>query len=144
MKLSTRTRYGIRAVVELAGKYGEGPVQIKSIAEHQGISVKYLEQLMATMKSAGIVRSFRGSKGGYKLTKAPREIKLSEVCKVLEGEVITTQCVENESLCDRSVDCVTRKLWSEVQAAIENVLDSRTLQDLVDMAGDEQGLNYQI
>ena len=99
---------------------------------------------MATMKFAGIVRSFRGSKGGYKLTKAPREIRLSEIFNVLEGEVITTRCVENESLCDRSTDCVTRKLWSEVQAAIENVLDSRTLQDLVDMAGDEQGLNYQI
>jgi len=144
MRLSTRTRYGLRAIIELAGGYGREPLQIKTIAEHQEISVKYLEQLMATLKSAGLVRSFRGSKGGYKLTRTPTEIKLSEVFNALEGEVITTQCVEDETLCNRSADCVTRKLWSQVQAAIKNVLDSRTLQDLVDMVGDEQGLNYQI
>ena len=144
MKLSTRTRYGVRAVLELAASQGKGPMQIKTIANRQGISLKYLEQLMAILKSAGFVRSVRGSKGGYILAKPANQIKLSDIFNALEGPVTTVECVENESYCARVADCVARQVWAEVQRAITNVLQSMTLQDLVDRAKDKRTLNYQI
>jgi len=145
MKLSTRTRYGIRAILELAENHGRGPLQVKIIAQRQGISVKYLEQLMAILKSAGFVRSIRGSKGGYILAKAANKIKLSDVFKSLEGpSAITAECLENESYCARTADCVARQVWAQMQEAIMAVLQSITLQDLVDRAKDKRTLNYQI
>ncbi|MCK4752528.1 MAG: Rrf2 family transcriptional regulator [Planctomycetes bacterium] len=144
MKLSTRTRYGIRAILELAENSGTTPLQIKVIAKRQDISVKYLEQLMAMLKSAGLVKSVRGSKGGYLLAKTPNQIKLSDCFKALEGPVITAECLEDESYCQRTADCVARQLWAEVQNAIMSVLDSMTLQDLVDRAKSGKKLFYQI
>jgi len=144
MKLSTRTRYGIRAILEIAENHGKGPLQIKTIAERQDISVKYLEQLMAILKSAGFVRSIRGPRGGYVLSQSPKEIKLSDVFDALEGPVVTAECVENETYCARVADCVTRQVWAEMQQAITRVLQSTTLQDLVDRANDKGALSYQI
>ena len=122
MKLSTRTRYGIRAILELAEAYGKGPLGLRIIAKRQDISVKYLEQLMAVLKSAGIVRSVRGSKGGYVLAKTPAEIKVSDCFNCLEGPVITTECVDNNNFCPRTADCVARQVWAEVQHAVMSVL----------------------
>ena len=145
MKLSTRTRYGMRAILELAENDGKGPLRIKIIAQHQDISIKYLEQLMAILKSAGFVRSIRGSKGGYILAKAANEIKLSDVFKSLEGQsAITTECLENESYCARAADCVARQVWAEMQKAAMTVLQSITLQDLVNRAKNKRTLDYQI
>ena len=145
MKLSTRTRYGIRAAIELAGRYGQGPVQIKIIAEKQAISVKYLEQLMAMLKSGGFVQSIRGSKGGYVLGRAPEDIKLDELFLSLEGSITTAECVEDESYCARAADCVARELWTQVQEAVMNVLRSFTLKDLAEKAKTRHDtLNYQI
>ena len=144
MKLSTRTRYAVRAIVELAQNDNNRPLQLKIIAQRQEISVKYLEQLMAILRSAGFVRSIRGSKGGYVLAKAPNQIKLNEVMHRLEGTVATVECVENEDYCSRSADCASRYLWVQVEQAIEKVLEAITLQDLVDKANDEKKLNYQI
>jgi Rrf2 family protein len=144
MKLSTRTRYGIRAILELAKNHGEGSLQIKTIAHRQDISVKYLEQLMAILKSAGFVRSIRGPKGGYILAKSPNQIKLSDVFNCLEGPVTTAECVESESYCARAADCAARAVWVQVQQAIRNVLESITLQDLVNKAKDKGTLDYQI
>jgi len=144
MKLSTRTRYGIRAILELAENYGKGPLQIRAIAHSQEISVKYLEQLMAMLKSAGFVRSIRGSKGGYILANAPNQIKLSDVFNALEGPVVTTECLDNNSYCERVADCVARQVWAEVQEAIMTVLQAKTLQDLVDKTKDKRALYYQI
>jgi len=144
MKLSTRTRYGIRAILELAQKSGRAPLQIKIIAKHQDISVKYLEQLMTILKSAGFVRSIRGSKGGYILAKAPNQIKLSDVFNCLEGSIATIECVENELYCPRVADCIARQVWVQVQEAITNVLQAITLQDLIDMAEDNRTADYQI
>jgi len=144
VKLSTRTRYGMRAVLELAENYGNGPLQLKIIAQHQEISVKYLEQLMAVLRSAGFVRSIRGSKGGYLLAKAPEQIKLSDIFHCLEGPVVTVECVDNESYCTRTNDCVARQIWIEVQKAVMGVLQSITLQNLVDRAKHNKALNYQI
>lgn len=142
MKLSTRTRYGIRAVLELAENYGNGPLRLKIIAQRQEISVKYLEQLMTVLRSAGLVRSIRGSKGGYLLAKAPGKIKISDVFRCLEGPVVMSECVENESYCTRTNNCVARQIWVEVQKAIMGVLQSITLQNLVDRAKNNKGLDH--
>ena len=144
MKLSTRTRYAVRAIIELAQNEDKRPLQLKIIARRQDISVKYLEQLMAVLKSAGFVRSIRGSKGGYILAKAPGQIKLSDVFHYLEGSVTTVECVEDENCCARSADCVARQVWAQMQQSIENVLQSITLQDLVDRAKNGKNLDYQI
>ena len=144
MKLSTRTRYGMRAILELARNYGRGPLQIRTIANQEDISGKYLEQLMAILKSTGFVQSVRGAKGGYILAKAPKQIKLNEVFNCLEGPVATVECVQDEDYCERVADCVTRQVWTEVQQAITNVLQSITLQDLVDRTRGKRALDYQI
>ena len=145
MKLSTRTRYGIRAMLELASHYGEGPLQTKVIAEKQEISVKYLEQLMATLRSANFIRSVRGSKGGYELTRPPSEINLSEAFVVLEGSsVVTVECLENDNYCARAADCIARQLWAEVQHAVMGVLESKTLGDLLEKTKAKKASFYQI
>jgi Rrf2 family protein len=144
MKLSTRTRYGIRAIIELAGNHGCGPLQLKEIARRQEISIKYLEQLMAVLKSAGYVRSIRGAKGGYLLAKPPGKIKLSEVFTCLEGPVTTVECVADENYCARIADCVARGVWMEIEKAIEKVLEAVTLKDLVERMKNRKALYYQI
>ena len=144
MKLSTRTRYGIRAMLELAENHGEGPLQIKVIANRQDISIKYLEQLMAILRSGGFVRSIRGPKGGYMLSKVPAQIKLDELFTCLEGPVVTVECIEDENYCARVADCMTRQVWAQVQAAMMKVLQSMTLQDLVNRAKERKNLDYQI
>jgi len=144
VKLSTRTRYGLRAIIVLAENHGKGPLQIKTIAREQDISAKYLEQLMPILKSARLVRSIRGSKGGYVLAKDPNQIKLNDVFNCLEGPVTTVECVENQNYCARVADCSARQVWTQVQNAIKDVLQSITLQDLVDRAKDKRDLDYQI
>jgi Rrf2 family protein len=143
MKLSTRTRYGMRAIIELAENDRKGPLQLKVIARDQDISAKYLEQLMVVLKSAGLIRSIRGSKGGYVLAKPPNQIKLSDVFHCLEGTVSTVECVENKDYCRRATDCAARQVWAQVQDAIEGILQSMTLQDVVDKAKG-RALDYQI
>jgi Rrf2 family transcriptional regulator, cysteine metabolism repressor len=130
MKLSTRTRYGMRAIIELAQHEGNRPLQLKTIAERQDISVKYLEQLMSLLRSAGFVRSVRGSKGGYMLARPADQIHLNEIFRCLEGPVTTTECTEDVTYCDRSADCVAREVWQKVEAAIQDVLGSIKLSDL--------------
>ena len=144
MKISTRTRYGIRATIELANHSQQGPLQLRVIAERQGISVKYLEQLMAVLRSAGLVRSVRGAKGGYTLARPATDIKLSDVFHCLEGPVATAECVDNQDFCQRAIDCVARLLWNRVEVAINEVLDAVTLQDLVDQAKEPGITDYQI
>jgi Rrf2 family cysteine metabolism transcriptional repressor len=144
MKLSTRTRYGVRAIFELALYYGKGPVQLKKIAEKQDISVKYLEQLIAILKTGGFVRSIRGSKGGYILAKKPSEIKLSECVRCLEGQLNPVECVEDNDYCKRTEDCIVKQVWVKITDAVENILQSITLQDLVDKAENRNTPDYQI
>ena len=144
MKLSTRTRYGIRAIIELAQHEGKRPLQLKVIAERQGISVKYLEQLMSLLRSSGFVRSIRGSKGGYMLARTPEQITLSEVFRCLEGPVTTAECTENMDYCERAADCVAREVWMQVEEAIQRVLSAISLADLVHRMGDTSASDYQI
>jgi Rrf2 family transcriptional regulator, cysteine metabolism repressor len=144
MNISSRTRYGIRAVAELACNYKKKPLPLKIIADRQGISVKYLERVIAALKTAGIVKSARGSQGGYFLAKPPDQIKLIECFRCLEGQVALVDCVKNKGACRRFADCLVKGLWIQVNDAVENVLGSLTLQDLVDSAKNNAIPDYQI
>lgn len=144
MKLSTKTRYATRAILELAEHFDKGPLQTRVIAKHQEISVKYLEQLMSAMKSAGIIRSRRGAKGGYELSQPPEKIKLSEIFNVFEGPLVTVECVTDEKYCKKAGNCVARQIWCEIQKAAKNILDSITLQDALDKAHKSKPDDYQI
>ena len=132
MKLSTRARYGTRALLDLALHWSNEPIQLKDIALRQNISLHYLEHLIAPLVGAGIIRSTRGVRGGVQLISHPREIKLSEVIQLLEGSIAPAECVENPESCPRSSLCTTRDIWSEMKKAMDGVLESTTLQDLVE------------
>ena len=132
MKLSTRGQYGTRALLELALHYREGPIPLKDIAQRQQIPLQYLEHLITPLIAGGLVRSTRGARGGVLLAKSPKEIKLSEVIQLLEGSIALVECVNNPGACSRSELCVTRDIWAELKEAINRVLESTTLQDLVE------------
>jgi Rrf2 family protein len=132
MKLSTRARYGTRALLDLALHQGEGLVLLKDIARRQEVSLPYLEHLIAPLVAASLVKSTRGARGGVLLLKPPAEIKLSEVLELLEGSIALVDCINNPKICPRSDSCVTRDIWIEMKRAMSQVLDSTTLQDLVE------------
>ena len=132
MKLSTKGRYGTMALLDLALHANKEPVPLKAISRRRGIPMHYLEHLIAPLVGAGIVGSTRGARGGLHLLKQPHEIKLSEVIHLLEGSLSPVGCVTNPESCPRSDSCVTRDIWGEVKRAIDGVLESTTLQDLVE------------
>ena len=136
MKLSTKGRYGLRAMLELAYNAEEGPRTIHAIAEKQEISERYLEQLLIPLKQSGLVKSVRGSQGGYILGRAPQEISVGDIIRVLEGPLSPVDCVseQNPDDCKRAGICVTRPIWTKVRDCIAEVLDSYSLQDLVNEA----------
>ena len=134
MKLSTKGRYGLRALLDMAIYQSNGPVTLNNIAERQGLSEGYLEQLMMPLKRAGIVRSVRGAQGGYLLSKDPKDITVGEIIRVLEGPIAPVACVNEDfpEECARAGSCVTRIVWEKVRDSISEVLDSYTLQGLVE------------
>lgn len=132
MKISTRGRYGTRALVELALDVGEGLTLLKDIARKQQISQRYLEHVIRPLVTGGILRSTRGAGGGITLARSPEEIKMSEVMQLLEGSIAPVDCVNNKTICERSDTCAARDIWCDLQNAINGVLESTTLQDLVD------------
>ncbi|WP_163194008.1 RrF2 family transcriptional regulator [Clostridium thermarum] len=131
MKLSTRGRYGIKAMVDLAVHYGDEPISIKSISERQGISEYYLEQLFAPLRKAGLIKSIRGAQGGYILTRSPKEITVADIFKVLEGPVEISECLDG-LVCSNEDYCATRLLWEKIKLSIDSVLETTTLWDIVD------------
>jgi Rrf2 family transcriptional regulator, cysteine metabolism repressor len=132
VKLSTRTRYGLRALLEVALRQGDAPVSLKAISREQEISLPYLEHLVAPLIAAGIVRSTKGPRGGISLTRDPASIKLSEIIQVLEGSMAPVECVNDPALCRRSAFCVTRDVWTQLKEVMDGVLVATTLQDLVE------------
>ncbi|MCX5839735.1 MAG: Rrf2 family transcriptional regulator [Deltaproteobacteria bacterium] len=132
MKLSTRGRYGVRLMLELALHYGEGPILLKDIAERQGISEKYLWQLINPLKTTGLVNSLRGAHGGYILGKAPDAISLKEILQVLEGPLCLVDCVDNPSLCERADSCISRDIWGEASKNMQQTLEDTTLAAMVE------------
>lgn len=132
MKLSTRGEYGLRAMFDLALRQGQGPVPLKDIAERQDISGHYLEQLIASLRKAGLVKSVRGAQGGYMLGRPPNEITVGDIVRVLEGPIGPTECVSEEETvsCNRSETCIARRVWERVRDSIIEVMDSITLEDM--------------
>lgn len=130
MRISTKGRYGLRAMFELARSFGEGPLLMSAIAKRQGLSCKHLHALLTSLKSAGLVRGIRGPGGGFVLTKAPGEIRLSEVLRALEGPLALVHCVPDRRACDRVNRCAARNVWQKLSGAIEEVLDGVTLEEV--------------
>ena len=131
MNVSTKGRYALRAMLDLAMQPGGEPTLIKDISRRQEISDLYLEQLFNRLKTAGLLRSIRGPKGGFMLNKPAVEIRLIDIFEAMEGPVSPVDCVDNATLCTRADSCVTRDLWMEIKQVLEEVLDSTTLEDLV-------------
>lgn len=132
MKLSTKGRYGARAIIDIALHCHEGPVLLRDIAKRQSISRKYLGHILTSLKVAGLVKSIRGAHGGYTLAKSPADIKLARVIRVLEGSTSPVECVDDFNSCPRKSICVTRDVWDRIKKATDDVLESVSVQDLVE------------
>ena len=133
LKITSKGRYGTRLMLRLALHYGEGPMLLKQIGEIEGISVRFLEQIVPALKTTQLIRSTRGAKGGYALAKAPAEISLRTIIEALEGPIVTADCITVAELCGKSNSCVTREIWRELGDNIASTLDSYTLEDMVNM-----------
>jgi Rrf2 family protein len=141
MRLSTKGRYAARLMLELALEYGKGPVLLKEVAERQEISEKYLGHLISPLKAAGLINSTRGAHGGYTLAKAPRDITLAEVVQAVEGNLSVVECVSSPEVCSRVEVCVTRDIWSQLSEKMMEILESITLQDMVNRQKQKQELH---
>jgi len=135
VKISTKGRYGLTLMIELARNYGSGPISLKSIAEQKELSNHYLEQLATPLRNAGLIRSVRGPYGGYTLAKEPKEITAGDVIRVLEGPITLVEGMENE-------EAAQRKLWKQIRDVIKEVLDTTTLEDLLKYDDDEPQDDY--
>ncbi len=131
MKLSTRTRYGTRILIELALQAGQGAIQVSKISSNQKIPVKYLEQLLRTLKKAGIVKSVRGPKGGHLLVKNPGEIYLGQIVRLFEGQTDLVACVSSPEECEMAADCLVRDAWYEATSVLYEKLDGISIADLI-------------
>jgi Rrf2 family cysteine metabolism transcriptional repressor len=131
MKLSTRGRYGARALVELARHRGQGPLALKEMAERQQIPLKYLEQIAMVLKRAKLIKSIRGPSGGYTLSRPPEKINLLEIIEALEGSLSFVNCVKDPSTCRRVESCAFNDLWKKISVETSKILRSVTLADMV-------------
>lgn len=133
MRFSTKGRYGLRAMIEIASRQHEGAVPTHVIAEHQDLSERYLEQLLTPLKQAGLVKSIRGAQGGYILGRDAADITAGDIIRVLEGPIAPVDCISEKypQDCERSNRCPTREIWQRIRDSISEILDSYTLQDLV-------------
>ena len=132
MKLSTKGNYGLKAIFELSLNANEGPMPLNMIASRQKIPEQYLEQIFCTLKKSKLITSVRGAQGGYLLNKEPKEITVGDVLTILEGPVALSQCIIDEGACENANDCSTRLVWEKLKKGIEDVLNSITLQDMID------------
>ncbi|MBM4762395.1 Rrf2 family transcriptional regulator [Bacillus sp. B15-48] len=140
MKISTKGRYGMTIMIELAKNFGEGPISLKAIAQNNNLSEHYLEQLVSPLRNAGLVRSIRGAYGGYVLTREPSEISAGDIIRVLEGPITLVEGIQDE-------EPAKRELWIRIGDAIKNVLDNTTIEDLAthtDDRGVSDGYMYYI
>ena len=144
MKVSTKGRYALRLMIDIAVNSNDRPVSIKEIARRQGISEKYLEQIISILNSAGFVRSIRGAQGGYILRKEPREYTVGMILRLTEGSLAPVACIEDNVVqCDRVENCATIEVWRRLNDAINGVVDNITLADLVEWQNNNKE-NYTI
>lgn len=130
MKISTKVRYGMRAMIELARRNGDAPVMLGIIAKNQELSEKYLEQLFTMLRNAGLVKSERGSKGGYRLAKKAEEISAYDIFIALNGPLELVECAANKECCERFSNCDTAGLWKEISDSLKKTLMSKNLEEL--------------
>ncbi|SET77898.1 transcriptional regulator, BadM/Rrf2 family [Oceanobacillus limi] len=130
MKISTKGRYGLTIMIDLAKKYGDGPTPLKAIARENNLSEHYLEQLATPLRNAGLIRSVRGAYGGYMLPKEPKEISAGDIIRVLEGPITPVEGIEDE-------EPAKQQLWLRIRDAVKDVLDTTTLEDLINYDKDE-------
>jgi Rrf2 family iron-sulfur cluster assembly transcriptional regulator len=134
MKLSTKSRYGTRLMLDMAQHYHDGPIHLAGVAKRQGISVKYLEQIIIPLKRANYILSVRGPKGGHSLARPPEKITVGEIVALLEEGSSLVECSVNDVACERSQICLTRHLWKEAAQAMFDKLHSVTLADVMNLA----------
>mgnify|MGYP003565197349 CR=1 FL=1 len=142
MKLSTKTRYGTRMILDMAEHYGNGAIQLGEIANRQNISLKSLEQIIRPLKKADYIKSFRGAKGGHMLTRAPEEITVGEIVAILEGGETLVRCDRDPADCERVDSCLTRYLWMEAASAMFQRLSAITFADLLNLKRDACKNNF--
>lgn len=131
MKISTKARYGTRAMVDLGENDGKGPVSLRALAERQGVSMKYMEQIIPLLKAPGLIRSTRGACGGYRLARKPSEITLRDMVQALEGSWFLVDCLDDNNRCRRAKGCATYDIWHDIQRAVYKIVDSTTLADMI-------------
>lgn len=142
MKISTKGRYGLRVMVDLATTDPENYVSIKSISNRINISDKYLEQIISSLNKAGLVRSTRGAQGGYKLAKSPSEYTVGQILRAIEGSLAPVACLDDvENQCPRCGDCVSLYVWEKIYEAVNDVVNTMTLQDIIDHAEKQLTIN---
>lgn len=145
MKFSTKARYGLRAVIEIAKSYGSDiPAKRKDIAANQGISDSYLENILIVLKNAGIIETTRGANGGYILCRDPAQISVLEIVTTLEGPLDLVDCVSKPSACMKSSSCSAHCLWKEISDNLKSMLEKKSLKDMLDKESSFSGLNYSI
>lgn len=130
LKISTKGRYALRLMLDLAMQGGETPVSLRDVSERQRLSEKYLEQIVTPLSRTGLVRAVRGAGGGYLLTKSPEEYTVGAILRTLEGELAPVECAVDPNYCERCEECVTVELWQQIYQAVSNVVDHVTLADL--------------
>lgn len=143
MRLSTKSRYGTRAIIEIARYYRKPPIKRKEITAKQLIPDSYLENILVTLKAAGLITTIRGANGGYQLAKAPDEITVFEVVQALEGCITPVPCIDSGE-CNLFGICITRSIWSEMYQAMEQVLTSYTLKDVLEKEQERDTFSYVI
>lgn len=144
MKLSTKSRYAARLMLRLAKNDLDGPIQLNEISRREGISEKYLSQIVIPLRNARLIKSVRGAKGGYMLGMPADQITLYDVVNVMEGGIEMVECLKDGSDCTRSTHCVTMKVWARLMLAMEETLSKESLQDLADDMKDEPNPMYYI
>ncbi len=132
MKISTKSRYGTRAMMDIALHGDTGPSMLKDIAERQDISPKYLDHILSSLRKAGLVKNIRGKGGGYTLTRPAYDINMKDIIMAVEGSLAPVECVDNPDLCNRVRMCSTRDVWAKMKEAMEDVLAATTLQNLIE------------
>lgn len=138
MKISTKGRYALRLMLDLATCQTGEPVSLKDVAKRQGISDKYLEQIISVLNKAGYVRSIRGAQGGYVLKKSPTECTVGMILRLTEGGLSPVSCVGEDAVeCGRKAECVTVRIWEKINDAVNDVVDNITLADLIEWQADK-------
>ena len=144
MKLSSKCRYGVRAILEIARNYQQRPTKRKEIAANQNIDDSYLENILIDLKNKNFVTALRGAKGGFILKRAPEEITLLQLTESLQGDLSPAECLSTPSICDRVDNCVTRPIWQKIKLAQEDVLKNVTIRDLLEQEKQKVPWHFEI